>query len=577
MWPVGLNALTVQNVAFTVIWKWIFLSLFLFQIPVQAQQNDPLLIILGEELSREMIALKKTAYPPYFLSYRVDDVHYANIQSSFGSLIHSNDSRNRVLSVTMRLGDYSFDNTHPVEEGEYGSMGMGRGDMPSMLPIEDRAESIKFFLWNATDKVYRSSMEMYKAIKSPTSKPASTIIPDFSKESPEQYFEPAFSFEKLIDRKQWEDRTRELSALFLKNQDLISGEVSFYTMAGRKYFVSSEGTSVVHNTIHYYLYIDASIRANDGDVLPLHITYFATTPGALPTNEVLKKDIENMIVKLDLLKKAPLAEPYTGPAILDAQAAGVFFHEIFGHRVEGHRLKDEMDGQTFKAKINEQVLPKHISVLFDPTLAAFRSTDLNGTYKFDDEGVKAKRVVAVQNGILQNFLMSRTPLEKFPVSNGHGRASAGAPVVSRQSNLLVETSKAVSMDDLRKMLVKECKRQGKPYGYYFKDVVGGFTNTERFSPNAFNIFPTEVYRIYADGRPDEIVRGVDLIGTPLAMFAEISATGDAYGIFHGFCGAESGSVPVSAISPALFVKRIETQKKPKEQQDTMLLSRPSAN
>jgi TldD protein len=173
--------------------------------------------------------------------------------------------------------------------------------------------------------------------------------------------------------------------------------------------------------------------------------------------------------------------------------------------------------------------------------------------------------------------MSRTPLDKFPVSNGHGRASAGAPVVSRQSNLLVETSKAVPMNDLRKMLVKECKRQGKPYGYYFKDVVGGFTNTERFSPNAFNIFPTEVYRIYADGRPDEIVRGVDLIGTPLAMFAEIAATGDTYGIFHGFCGAESGSVPVSAISPALFVKRIETQKKPKEQQDTMLLSRPSAN
>jgi TldD protein len=566
----------VQNVALPVIRNWIFLALWLFQFSVHAQQNDQLLVILNEELSREMLALKKTPYPPYYLSYRVDDVHYSTIQSSFGSLIHSDSKRNRVLSVSMRLGDYSFDNTHPVEEGEYGR-GIRRSDMPSMLPLEDRTESVKFFLWNATDKVYRNSLEMYKTIKSPTAKPATSAVPDFSKERPEQYFEPQFSFENLLDRKTWEDRTRELSALFQKNQDLISGEVSLYALAGRKYFVSSEGTSVVHNTIHYYLYIDASIRAEDGDVLPLHITYFGITPEALPSNDVLKNDITNMLGKLEQLKKAPLAEPYTGPAILDAQAAGVFFHEIFGHRVEGHRLKDEMDGQTFKAKINEQVLPKHISVIFDPTLTSFKSTWLNGTYKFDDEGVKAKRVVAVMNGMLQNFLMSRTPLDKFPVSNGHGRASAGAPVVSRQSNLLVETTKAVSMDDLRKMLVRECKRQGKPYGYYFKDVVGGFTNTERFSPNAFNIFPTEVYRIYADGRPDEIVRGVDLIGTPLAMFAEIAATGDAYGIFHGFCGAESGSVPVSAISPALFVKRIETQKKPKEQQDTMLLSRPFEN
>jgi TldD protein len=216
-------------------------------------------------------------------------------------------------------------------------------------------------------------------------------------------------------------------------------------------------------------------------------------------------------------------------------------------------------------------------VIFDPTLEKFNNQFLNGAYKFDDEGIKSRKVVAVHNGILQSFLMSRTPLEKFPTSNGHGRASAGAEVVSRQSNLLVETTKAVPMDDLRKMLIRECKRQGKPYGYYFRDVVGGFTNTERFSPNAFNIFPTEVYRIYADGRPDEIVRGVDLIGTPLSMFAEITATGNEYGVFHGFCGAESGSVPVSAVSPALFVKRIETQKKPKSQHDTTLLSRPSAN
>ncbi len=553
--------------------------LFLFVNYVHAQQSDALLNLLNEEMAREVTALKKADHPPYFLSYRVDDLQYASIQSTFGSLTHSNTTRNRVLSVNIRLGDYAFDNTHPVEDSNYGMFGgMGEGGgMPSMLPLEDRPEAIKFYLWNNTEKTYRRALQMYKDIKSPTAKPATRAIPDFSKETPEKFYEEPYDRNNLLDKKIWEDRTRELSALFLKNQDLVIGNVSISALANRKYFVSTEGTSVVHNTIHYYLYIDASIRAHDGDVLPLHITYFGFKPEQLPSNEVLTRDITTLIGKLEKLKNAPLAEPYTGPAILDAQAAGVFFHEIFGHRVEGHRLKDEMDGQTFKSKINELVLPKHISVIFDPTRTQYGTQFLNGNYKFDDEGVKAKRVVAVQNGVLQNFLMSRTPLENFLTSNGHGRGSAGAPPVSRQSNLLVETTKSVPMEDLRKMLVKECKRQGKAYGYYFRDVVGGFTNTQRFSPNAFNIFPTEVYRIYADGRPDEIVRGVDLIGTPLAMFAEITATGNEHGIFHGFCGAESGSVPVSAVAPALFVKRIETQKKPKAQQDTTLLSRPSSN
>jgi TldD protein len=135
--------------------------------------------------------------------------------------------------------------------------------------------------------------------------------------------------------------------------------------------------------------------------------------------------------------------------------------------------------------------------------------------------------------------------------------------------------KSVSMSQMRKMLVSECKKQRKPYGYLFMDVVGGFTTTNRYMPNAFNIFPTEVYRIYTDGRPDELVRGVDLIGTPLAMFAAIQAADDKNEVFTGFCGAESGSVPVTAISPSLFVRRIETQKKPMMQLEKTLLERPS--
>jgi TldD protein len=323
------------------------------------------------------------------------------------------------------------------------------------------------------------------------------------------------------------------------------------------------------------LFIRGSIRATDDDVLPLSKSYFGFSPSEIPADEIIFKDVEAMIDMLNQLRTAPIAEPYTGPAILDAHAAGVFFHEIFGHRVEGHRLKDEYDGQTFKDKIDEKVLPNSLSVVFDPTMEFFKGQALNGYYQYDDQGIKSKPVRVVENGSLKTFLMSRTPIENFSNSNGHGRAQGGMDVVARQSNLIIENKKVVSIESLRKMLISECKKQNKKYGYLFKDVEGGFTNTGRFMPNAFNIFPTVVYRIYADGRADELVRGVDLIGTPLAMFAEIKAADDQYKIFTGFCGAESGSVPVTAISPSLFVKRIETQKKAVEQVDKPLISRPS--
>jgi len=105
-------------------------------------------------------------------------------------------------------------------------------------------------------------------------------------------------------------------------------------------------------------------------------------------------------------------------------------------------------------------------------------------------------------------------------------------------------------------------------------VVGGFTTTGRYRPNSFNVTPTEVYRIYVDGRPDELVRGVDLVGTPLAMFSQIECTGNDYAVFTGMCGAESGSIPVTAISPSLLVRTVEVQKKPKSQAAPPLLPKP---
>jgi predicted Zn-dependent protease len=208
------------------------------------------------------------------------------------------------------------------------------------------------------------------------------------------------------------------------------------------------------------------------------------------------------------------------------------------------------------------VLPEFLSVVDDPTQRQLGGLSLSGSYEFDDEGIPARRVEVIQNGVLKSFLMSRMPVTNFMKSNGHGRAQPGLMPTGRQGNLMVTSSKTVKNSELRLKLIEEVKRQGKPYGLYFEDVQGGFTLTTRFTPQAFQVFPVMVWRIYPDGRPDELVRGVDIVGTPLVALNRILLTGDTIEVFNGICGAESGSVPVSAAAPAMLFSEVEVQKRP---------------
>jgi predicted Zn-dependent protease len=186
---------------------------------------------------------------------------------------------------------------------------------------------------------------------------------------------------------------------------------------------------------------------------------------------------------------------------------------------------------------------------------------LLGYYPFDDEGVPAQDTVLVDHGVLKTFLMARSPLVNVPESNGHGRRELGYLPVARQGNLIVTSDHTVSNAKLREMLVDLIKQQGKPFGLLIDDIEGGFTFTGRGQPQAFQVTPLVVYKVFPDGRPDQIVRGVDIVGTPLVSLTKIVATGDTPDVFNGFCGAESGSIPVSAVAPAVLISEMEVQKK----------------
>jgi predicted Zn-dependent protease len=306
----------------------------------------------------------------------------------------------------------------------------------------------------------------------------------------------------------------------------------------------------------------AVTRADDGMDMFRSQTFEAETAEGLPAQAQLEAAVRELGNSLEALRKAPVTEPFDGPAILSGRAAAVFFHEVLGHRLEGQRQRGDEEGQTFTKEVGKEVLPAFLSVADDPTLTTFGKTWLSGNYQYDDEGQKAQRVDLIQDGMLKTFLMSRLPIASFANSNGHGRASTGHVPIGRQGNLIVTSTKTVPESELRKLLIEEAKKQNKPYGLYFEDISSGFAVTQRTSPQAFQVIPLVVWRVYVDGRPDELVRGVSIVGTPLAAMKRILVSGDKSEVFNGECGAESGTIPVSAVAPAMLVSEMETQRQP---------------
>ena len=536
----------------------------------QQPKNNLLLKAMEEELSRSMKGLgKKGNPPPYFISYDITETKNIMIIASYGALRRSSTEHSRLLDVEVRVGDYKLDNTHRLR-GMYDF----RFPIPVSISLEDDLDALKSALWLETDKKYKAAMGrliQVKAQKTVKVKEEDESA-DFSRESPEKFISPISQI--MVDKAKWEKKLKKYSTLFNDFPEIYESSVSLSANATNKYLVNSEGTVIQHGLTHWRLGVYARTKAEDGMDLYKYESFDAHSMEKMPDEEEVRQKIKLLTKELLALRASPVAEPFTGPAILSGRAAGVFFHEIFGHRIEGHRQKDEEEGQTFTKKINQPVLPDFISVYDDPLQKSFGDKDLSGHYLYDDEGVKAQRVTVVENGILKNFLMSRSPIAGFDKSSGHGRKQAGYRAVGRQGNLIVEASKTVSEKKLRELLIEECKKQDKEFGLIFEDISGGFTFTGRGIPQAYAVIPIIVYRVFTDGRPDEMVRGVDLIGTPLVSFSKILACGDKPEVFNGICGAESGGVPVSAVAPSILTGEIEIQKRRKSPDRPPLLPPP---
>lgn len=524
----------------------------------QSYEEDSLAVFLCNEVKYYYKNLKEKDLPAHYISMAIVDEKRVTLRSSFGLFSVEKDTQARCFSPQIRIGNPLMDN-YQRKSQSFSYSGERR---ILELPIDSSPTAgLKEQIWLFMHNYYKQGCEAYNRVRTDRDMhpQEQDTIPSFSQAQKSLYYEaPLSESDTVIDRLKYCSYLNGATTVLKEMKKLTRGEAVMEFVVQRKYFVNSEGSLVVQNVKTYRITLITEAMAEDGTLCPISQDIFAYSEDELPSQKSLSQAIQQLAARSIALSEAPLADAYTGPALLSGEASGVFFHEVLGHRLEGSRRPSARD--ELRPFLNKRILPEDMQLYFDPTLKYLCGHALNGFYVFDDEGVRGQRVDCIQDGILRGYLLGRSPMKGFCGSNGHGRADFGLDAMPRQSNMVVETRKPYTQIELREMLIRELIRQRKEYGYFFKSVSDGYTITGNdILVNSFNVNPIEVYRVYTDGRPDQLVRGVSLIGTPLTMFSNIQAAGGEKEVFTGVCGSTSGDIPVSAIAPMVFVSQIETQ------------------
>lgn len=537
----------------------------------ESEQRSDITVInaMSDELRRSQTKLKLEGYEaPYFISYQIKDNAYTSIQGKYGAIVDSDTNRIRRLYVDVRVGDYEFDNSVRGRSG-----GLVPFHDASSVPLDNDPDAIRAVLWQVTDHAYKEALKQYFNKKATiVQEVKDEDVKSFTKEDRHKFYGPELDL--TFDRARWEDRVRELSSVYKDYRDIINGDVIVTAQKETVYFVNTEGTRYVRDEVLYSIDAQVSARAKDGKEISNYRNLYYVTTEDIPPLEDLKSMVKEMADETIKMRDAEVLQPLSVPALLEPEAAGVVFHEAVGHRLEGERQIDDNEGQTFRDKVGEKVIPSFLSIIDDPTLKSFEGTHLMGYYPFDDQGVPGQRVVLVEDGVLRNFLLSRTPVNGFPRSNGHGRASYGRAPIARMSNTIIESKSTRTEEELKELLIEEVKRQKKPFGLLIKRMEGGETNTSSYNFQAFRATPVVIYKVDPKTGQELPVRDIEIVGTPLISINNIIATGEDYAVFNGFCGAESGYVPISTIAPSILLSEMEFQRTSSKKQKLPLLPPP---
>ena len=541
--------------------------------PVRGGETEGVLKSMQQELDRNIKGLVLPDYPgPYFISYLMRETEATNVTSRFGAPVMKRSEAVRYVGVDVRVGSPALDNSLDLFSGF---------DMPFRFqPFSGRAplinddKALRRSLWLITDREYKQAVASYLKVKAQrvyqaddpefvgcfSDSPVSRHVAE-----PAQYVEDIERYERIVTK-----LSKRLS-----DKDFIHDSwVSFDATRYNRYFVNSEGSLVFTSDTYFGFSAQATARAEDGSVVPHNMVIYARTIDQIPSEEEVTRQLDAMVDELNGLRKAEILQPYSGPTLLAGDTAGVFLHEALGHRLEGHRQNGVDEGSTFSGKVGDQILPEFISIVDDPTLATYGDQGINGHYTYDDEGVLAQKAVLVEEGKLAGFLLTRRPSQGLKESNGHARASSTQAPVARMGTLIMESAKTEPQHELKERLIAEARAQGKPFAIILRSAAGGSTNTSSWGFQAFKGVARLVYKVDLETGKETLVRGVELVGTPLASLMKVQAVGDDPILFNGYCGAESGFIPVSTITPSLLLSELEFQKSPPQREQPPVLEPP---
>jgi len=506
--------------------------------------DDPMLRAMQAELDREKTLLILPGMQrPYFMEYRLDEQSSYEAVANYGALTREETSRQRVVRVTVRVGNYEADSSSSRGDGSV-----------QLAPEDNNPAALRYALWTATDEAYKNALRAYSvkqaALKQFQSAPTAD---DFSPSKPIVKIEPLVSLD--LDREEWKHRIIEASGLYAK--DSTASHVQFSSanvrgLAVNRYLVNTEGTAVRHGYTGYNATINVGSQAPDGMQL-------ARANG---TTAALAKDLESAaafhqrtlddLKSLEDLRNAPVvsSEDYHGPVLFSGDAVSDTMTRLFIPNIEADRPDVGTAARTqgaYSSSLRVPVLSTLLNVKDDPLLTTFANQRLLGSYDVDDEGVPAQSVDVVLSGKLMNFVIGREPIKDFPDSNGHGRAGPGQPAHSHAGVTIFKSNEPQSQAQMNERLLALAKQQGRDV--YAVETLGG------------ELVPRLLYLVHPDGKRD-LVRG--------AVFDELDARSLRSGILAAgddpYIANNLGAVPQTTIAPSLLFGDIEVKRANEEQQ-----------
>ena len=513
--------------------------------------QDSLLSMLCDVVNSKYEKFHNDSVPANFVGVRVDDMNHTKLKSVLGVSEKQENTRERFYSINIKIGsrqslNYQYGFVFPSEGVKFTDV-----DNKLQTSISDDLEQ-RFSWLKKGERGFRKDS-------------LGNVIPlndvyFYSEPLPEKYYEEPLVSDGF-DADKWQMLLNEVTNKFRAEKNVIDASASLACEMVRRYLVTSDGGEIVDNDRSYVICLSLKFLKSDGQNKTLNKWYRVKLLSELPTKQMMMDDANDLLRILDGLCGAPDFESYEGPILLGGKATGAFMHEMIGHRLEsGYR------GGIFKA-FGAKILPDFVQIIDDPTVSCYNGVQLAGYYKYDDEGCPAQSVTCIKDGVLQSMLTCRTPFYAGSVSNGHGRGVFYKDVVARQANFFVLTSKPVSDAKIRKMFIKELRRQNMEYGIYIPEVEDGSNgwddsksilwqtiNKTLSSIGDFRVSFNYAYKVYADGRPDELVNGAQVYSFREAMYKTITAMGAEHEVHNAICNSTSGSIPVSLIAPKSLFK-----------------------